>query len=67
MTIERAVGVVMASLDLDPVRAFDALRRSARGRGELEVADVAAEIVAARRFSSRRPRHRQGRRRERSG
>jgi hypothetical protein len=49
VTIERAVGVVMASLDLDPVRAFDALRRTARAR-RTKVADVAAEIVAARRF-----------------
>jgi len=51
VTIERAVGVVMASLDLDPVKAFDVLRRSARSR-RARVADVAAEVVAARRFSS---------------
>jgi GAF domain-containing protein len=49
VVIERAVGVVMASLDLDPVRAFDALRRRARAR-RARVADVAAEVVEARRF-----------------
>jgi GAF domain-containing protein len=52
VTIERAVGVVMASMDLDPVRAFDTLRRSARSR-RARVADVAAEVVAARRFEEK--------------
>ncbi|MEQ1787056.1 MAG: GAF and ANTAR domain-containing protein [Acidimicrobiales bacterium] len=47
--IERAVGFVMATLDLDPVRAFDALRRSARAR-RIRVADLAAEVVEARSF-----------------
>lgn len=51
VTIERAVGVVMATLDLDPVHAFDVLRRAARARRR-RVADVAAEIVAARRYEA---------------
>jgi len=54
VTIERAVGVVMASQDLDPVRAFDALRRSARSR-RVRVAEVAAEVVADRRFDPKGP------------
>jgi GAF domain-containing protein len=51
VTIERAVGVVMATMDLDPVRAFDALRRRARSR-RVRVAEVAAEVVESRQLST---------------
>lgn len=50
VTIERAVGVVMARRDLDAVRAFDVLRRSARSRRR-RVADVAADVVSTRELS----------------
>jgi hypothetical protein len=49
VVIERAVGVVVASLQLDPVPAFNALRALARSR-RVRVADLAAEVVAARAF-----------------
>jgi hypothetical protein len=50
VTIERAIGVVMATLDLDPVRAFNELRRLARAQRR-RVADLAEEVLAARRFA----------------
>jgi GAF domain-containing protein len=49
--IERAVGFVMASADVDAVVAFDLLRRSARRR-RLRVADVASEVLETRRAPS---------------
>ena len=42
--IERAVGVIMARESLDPVNAFDQLRRSARS-AERKVADVAVDVL----------------------
>jgi GAF domain-containing protein len=50
VVIERAVGVVMATEGLDPVRAFDHLRRQARS-SRRRVADVASELLAEPRFS----------------
>jgi len=47
VTIERAVGVIMATRGLDPVPAFDALRRRARAR-RIRVGDLAAEVIANR-------------------
>lgn len=45
--IERAIGVVIAREEVDPVAAFNRLRRVARGERR-RVADVAAEVVAGR-------------------
>lgn len=45
VTIERAVGVLMAKERLDPVRAFDHLRRTARS-GRRKVSEIAAEVLA---------------------
>jgi GAF domain-containing protein len=42
--IERAVGVIMARESVDPVTAFNQLRRRARS-AERKVADVAAELL----------------------
>jgi hypothetical protein len=50
VVIERAVGVVMATEGLDPVRAFNHIRREARS-SRRRVADLAADILAERRFS----------------
>jgi len=50
VTIERAIGVVMATSDLDPVRAFDELRRRARAQRR-RVAELAEEVLTARRFA----------------
>jgi GAF domain-containing protein len=47
--IERAVGVVVASRQLDPVHAFNELRSLARAR-RIRVAELADEVVAARSF-----------------
>jgi transcriptional regulator with GAF, ATPase, and Fis domain len=47
--IERAVGVVIASRQLDPVHAFNELRSLARAR-RVRVAELAEEVVAARSF-----------------
>ena len=47
VTIERAVGVIMATRGLDPVPAFDALRRRARAR-RIRVGDLAAEVIETR-------------------
>jgi GAF domain-containing protein len=44
ITIERAVGFVMARLDIDPVSAFDVLRRAAR-RERRKVAEVAQDVL----------------------
>ena len=44
MTIERAVGFLMAARKLDAVTAFDVLRKQARD-SRRRVADVAAEIL----------------------
>lgn len=49
VTIDRAVGVVIADRGLDPVPAFNELRLLARSR-RIKVIDLAAEVVAARRF-----------------
>lgn len=51
VVIERAVGVLMATEGMDPVRAFDALRRAARSR-RVRVSDLAEQILSARRFST---------------
>ena len=45
VTIERAVGVLMAREQLDPVRAFDRLRRTARS-ARRKVSEVAREVLA---------------------
>ncbi|HKY15204.1 MAG TPA: GAF and ANTAR domain-containing protein [Microthrixaceae bacterium] len=45
--IERAIGVVMGRNDLDPVQAFNRVRRTARS-GRRRVADVADDIVSGR-------------------
>lgn len=50
VVIERAVGVVMATEGLDPVRAFNHLRKQARSNRR-RVADVAADVLAEGRFS----------------
>lgn len=50
VTIERAVGVLMATERLDPVRAFDRLRRTARS-GRRKVSEIAAEVLADPRFA----------------
>jgi GAF domain-containing protein len=50
VTIERAIGVIMATSDLDPVRAFNELRRAARTQRR-RVAELADEVLAARRFA----------------
>lgn len=49
VTIDRAVGVVIADRGLDPVPAFNELRLLARSR-RVKVVDLAAEVIAARRF-----------------
>lgn len=49
VTIDRAVGVVIADRGLDPVAAFNELRLLARSR-RVRVIDLAAEVIAARRF-----------------
>ena len=49
VTIERAIGIVMARRDLDAVRAFNELRLEARTR-RIRVADLAAEVIATRTF-----------------
>jgi GAF domain-containing protein len=46
VVVERAVGVVMATEGLDPVAAFDRLRRTARDR-RARVAHVAEEVLRA--------------------
>jgi GAF domain-containing protein len=46
VVIERAVGFLMGSLQLDAVTAFDVLRKRARD-SQRRVADVSAEILAA--------------------
>jgi GAF domain-containing protein len=50
VVIERAVGVVMATEGLDPVRAFNRLRMEARSTRR-RVADLAADILAEPRFT----------------
>jgi GAF domain-containing protein len=45
VVIERAVGVTMARLGVDPVTAFNELRTTARSAGR-KVVDVAAELIA---------------------
>jgi GAF domain-containing protein len=47
--IERAVGFVMATAELDAVGAFDVIRRAARG-SRRKVADVAHEVLDTRRL-----------------
>jgi AmiR/NasT family two-component response regulator len=46
VVVERAVGVMMATEGLDPVAAFDRLRRTARDR-RARVAHVAEEVLRA--------------------
>lgn len=50
VTIERAVGVLMAREQLDPVRAFDRLRRAAR-TDRRKVAEVARELLGSPAFA----------------
>ena len=47
--IERAVGVLMATEELDAVLAFDRLRRAARSE-RVRVSEVAERVLSARRF-----------------
>jgi transcriptional regulator with GAF, ATPase, and Fis domain len=49
VVIERAIGVIVASHDLDPVPAFNALRRFARDR-RVRVAEAAERVVRTRSF-----------------
>lgn len=49
VTIERAIGIVIGQTGLDPVKAFNELRQLARSR-RIRVAELADEVVAARRF-----------------
>jgi transcriptional regulator with GAF, ATPase, and Fis domain len=49
VTIERAVGIVIAAADLDAVKAFNELRLLARSR-RIRVADLAEQVIAARSF-----------------
>ena len=49
VTIERAVGIVMATQDVDQARAFNDLRLHARSR-RIRVAELAAEVLASRTF-----------------
>jgi transcriptional regulator with GAF, ATPase, and Fis domain len=49
VTIERAVGVVIATAGLDAVKAFNELRLLARSQ-RVKVADLAAAVVASRSF-----------------
>ena len=48
--IERAVGIVIATCQMDAVRAFNELRAQARSR-RVRVAEVAAEVIEARTFA----------------
>ena len=50
--IERAVGVIMATTDLDAVRAFNELRLRARSERR-RVSELAEEVLLARRFDPR--------------
>ena len=54
VTIERAVGVVMARDEVDPVRAFDRLRRLARSTRR-RVSEIAAELLDDPRFAPADP------------
>jgi GAF domain-containing protein len=49
VTIERAVGIVIASTGLDPAKAFNQLRLLARSR-RVRVAQLADEVIVARTF-----------------
>jgi GAF domain-containing protein len=51
VVIERGIGVTMATFDIDAVEAFDVLRRRARA-SRRKVSEVAAEVIADRRFTS---------------
>lgn len=57
LTIERAVGLLMGMHGTDAIGAFNRLRRSARD-ARRSVADVAEEVLADRRPSTRPPRPR---------
>jgi transcriptional regulator with GAF, ATPase, and Fis domain len=49
VTIDRAVGVVISALDLDPVKAFNELRLLARSR-RIRITELADEVLLARTF-----------------
>jgi transcriptional regulator with GAF, ATPase, and Fis domain len=52
--IDRAIGVVMATLRLDSVDAFNVLRSDARGR-RVRVAELAAEVLEGRTYPPKGP------------
>ena len=52
VTIERAIGVMMATYSLDAVEAFNVLRQRARSQRR-RVAEIAAEVLSDRRFAPR--------------
>ena len=51
--IERAIGIAMAELQVDPVKAFNELRNEARRR-RIKVAELADEVLASRTFLAAR-------------
>jgi GAF domain-containing protein len=54
VTIERGVGYLMARDSVDPVTAFNRLRRAARG-SQRKIGDVATELLTTGRLASARP------------